>query len=36
VSDNDFEYTWSWFPQLPNFFQKAAAASRHMLFTVDQ
>jgi Domain of unknown function (DUF1877) len=36
LSDSDFEYTWSWFPQLRDFFQKAAAADRAMLFTVDQ
>jgi hypothetical protein len=36
LSDSDFEYTWSWFPQLRDFFQKAAAANRAMLFTVDQ
>jgi Domain of unknown function (DUF1877) len=36
LSDEDFEYTWSWFPQLRDFFQKAAAANRAMLFAVDQ
>src|SRR5262245_36381798 len=36
LSDSDFEYTWSWFPQLRDFFQRAAAANRHVLFTVDQ
>jgi hypothetical protein len=36
LSDSDFEYTWSWFPHLRDFFQKAAAANRSMLFTVDQ
>jgi hypothetical protein len=36
LSDSDFEYTWSWFPHLRDFFQKAAAADRAMLFTVDQ
>lgn len=35
LSDNDFQYTWSWFPSLRDFFQKAAAAKRAMLFTVD-
>jgi len=34
--EDDFEYTWSWFPHLRDFFQKAAAANRAMLFTVDQ
>jgi hypothetical protein len=36
VTDDDFEYTWSSFPHLRDFFQKAAAANRAMLFTVDQ
>ena len=36
LSDSDFEYTWSWFSRLRDFFQKAAAANRAMLFTVDQ
>jgi hypothetical protein len=36
LSDSDFEYTWSWFPHLRDFFQKAAAANRSVLFTVDQ
>jgi hypothetical protein len=34
--EDDFEYTWSWFPHLRDFFQKAATADRAMLFTVDQ
>ena len=34
--DDDFEYTWSWFPHLRDFFQKAAVADRAMLFTVSQ
>lgn len=36
LSNDDFEYVWSWFPQLRDFYQKAAAANRAMLFTVDQ
>jgi hypothetical protein len=36
LSDSDFEYTWSWFAELRDFFQKAAAANRAMVFTVDQ
>jgi hypothetical protein len=36
LSDDDFEYTWSWFPHLRDFFQKAEAANRSILFTVDQ
>lgn len=35
LSDSDFEYTWCWFPPLRDFFQRAATANRHMLFTVD-
>lgn len=35
VSDDDFEYVWSWFSHLRDFFQKAASAHRSMLFTVD-
>jgi hypothetical protein len=36
LSDRDFEYTWYWFQLLRDFFQRAAAADRAMLFTVDQ
>jgi hypothetical protein len=36
LSDGDFEYTWGWFLPLRDFFQKAAAVNRAMLFTVDQ
>lgn len=36
LSDDDFEYTWGWFERLRDFFQKAAAANRAVLFTVDQ
>jgi hypothetical protein len=36
LSDSDFEYNWSWFPHLRDFYQKVAAANRAMLFTVDQ
>ncbi len=36
LSDSDFEYTWSWFPHLRDFFRKAASANRAMLFTVDE
>ena len=35
LSDSDFEYTWSSFPDLRDFFQKAALADRAMLFTVE-
>jgi hypothetical protein len=36
LSDDDFEYTWSWFALLREFFRKAARAKRSVLFTVDQ
>jgi hypothetical protein len=36
LSDDDFEYTWSWFPHLRDFFQKAAKANRAVVFSVDQ
>jgi len=35
LSDDDFEYLWSCFVGLPDFFTKAAAAGRAMVFTVD-
>ena len=35
-SDDDFEYTWDWFNGMSEFFAKAAAAGRHVIFTVDQ
>lgn len=33
--DDDFDYVWEWFEGLPNFFAKAAAAGRAVIFTVD-
>jgi hypothetical protein len=35
-TDEDWEYTWENFVGLVPFFQKAAAAGRYVLFTVDQ
>jgi Domain of unknown function (DUF1877) len=35
-SEDDFEYTWSWFPQLQAFFQRAVDAGRWVVFLVDQ
>jgi hypothetical protein len=35
VSDDDFDYTWDWFAQLKEFYQKAASTDRAVLFTVD-
>jgi hypothetical protein len=30
--EDDFEYTWSWFPQLQAFFQRAAGSGRWVVF----
>jgi hypothetical protein len=35
LSDDDFEYVWPCFKGLPQFFAKASAAERAMVFTVD-
>lgn len=34
--DDDFAYTWDWFQNVAVLFQKAAAADRAIVFTVDQ
>jgi flavin-dependent dehydrogenase len=36
IGDEDFDYTWSWFEDLPAFFERAALAGRAVVFTVDQ
>jgi uncharacterized protein DUF1877 len=36
LTDDDFEYTWSSFQGLPEFWARAAAAGRYVLFTADQ
>jgi uncharacterized protein DUF1877 len=36
LSEEDFEYTWEYFRDLPDFYGKAAVAGRHVIFTVDQ
>jgi hypothetical protein len=36
VSQEDFEYSWSYFQDARNLYRKAANAQRSMLFTVDQ
>jgi hypothetical protein len=36
VSDEDFEYTWSYFEGVQSFFRKAAESGRAVIFTVDQ
>ena len=35
LTDEDFDYTWSCFQGLPEFFARAAAAKRAVLFTTD-
>ena len=36
LSEDDFEYTWSNFEGLPEFFENAARANRAVIFTADQ
>lgn len=36
LSEEDFDYTWTYFEPLIAFYQKAATAKRAVLFTVDQ
>jgi len=36
TSDEDFQYTWSYFTALRDFYGRAAAADRSVLFSVDQ
>jgi hypothetical protein len=36
LTEQDFEYTWEWFVGLREFWQRAAAENRAVLFTVDQ
>ena len=35
-SQEDCQYTWDWFSDLPGFFDPAASSGRHVIFTVDQ
>jgi len=35
VSEQDFQYTWSSYQGLPDFFRRAASAGRTVIFTVD-
>lgn len=35
-SQEDCQYTWDWFSDLPAFFDRAEKAGRHVIFTVDQ
>ena len=36
LGNEDFDYTWNWFDGLADFYTKAAAAGRAVIFTVDQ
>ena len=36
LSEDDFAYTWDYFSGLPDFFQRAAAGNRFVIFTADQ
>ena len=35
-SEEDFEYTWEYFADLPELFSQAAENDRAIIFTVDQ
>jgi hypothetical protein len=35
-SQEDCQYTWDWFSELPAFFDRAEKSGRHVIFTVDQ
>lgn len=36
LTEDDFEYTWTWFQDSLEFWQKAASEKRFVLFTADQ
>ncbi|GAA2388938.1 YfbM family protein [Dactylosporangium salmoneum] len=36
LEDEDFEYTWHYLQEVRDFYKKAAAAGRSVIFTVDQ
>lgn len=36
IGEEDFEYTWEWFKELPSLYEKAAQNGRGVLFSVDQ
>lgn len=36
VTEEDFQYTWEWFQGVRDFYAKAAAENRFVLFTADQ
>jgi hypothetical protein len=35
-TQEDLQYIWDWFSDLPAFFDRAEKAGRHVIFTVDQ
>jgi hypothetical protein len=36
LSEDDFEYSWSWFTSMREFYERAATAGRSVLFTASQ
>mgnify|MGYP002373168329 FL=1 len=36
TTEEDFDYTWTWFSESKDFWQKAADEKRYVLFTADQ
>lgn len=36
VTEDDFAYTWEWFQEIREFWLRAAAEGRYVLFTADQ
>jgi hypothetical protein len=36
IEDEDFDYTWHYFQEVRDFYRRAAAAGRSVIFTVDQ
>ena len=36
TTEEDFDYTWTWFSQSREFWKQATEDNRHVLFTADQ
>ena len=36
ISEQDWEYTWEWFSEIPEFVARAVNEGRSIIFTVDQ
>ena len=36
ISEQDWQYTWDWFSDIPDFIAKADHEGRSVIFTVDQ